>query len=489
MLIGVFKQECLLKNSLFINRCLRETISGLRDGLSLFSGTSRAAIIFALQKESRLYICDPQNLLRGYEPKLQAIYLQNNQWCQPVDKEVPYNLYSYIERQDNLQLDGLISHGGSSRPVYYQMWFTEHHPNLCSLGPTECWLEHAVLRFSHDIANDSILYTGISGSFLREYASHAVHDCIVDKAGAILGLDFQIQVYPILDAILGISKTNEEGVRPYGALSFLEPRFHHNIPFLAKFVTSERPLITNFKHVRKLLQAVEHSNRVLVSDGKRIVGIADKDIDQFHIMADYQGKIGYLYVQDELICSFQDGSYSSDTHRAKLYEVEEALLDFSLEPAVRNDMFRILAALVHNAEDQMFGCTFVIDLADKPTPTAGQALTPPIDLLQPDLLRLAAALSKVDGALHIRTDLHLHAFACLLDGHRVANENRARGARYNSALRFTAQHPKTIVVVVSSDRPVSIFQQGREIINRIDLSASTRCNLFPLPLTEWLKTS
>jgi len=92
-------------------------------------------------------------------------------------------------------------------------------------------------------------------------------------------------------------------------------------------------------------------------------------------------------------------------------------------------------------------------------------------------LALAAALSKVDGALHIRADLHLYAFACLLDGHRVANEDRSRGARYNSALRFTSQHPQTIVVVVSADRPASIFQQGKELKNSYDNNLSSRCDL------------
>ncbi|BCL60968.1 hypothetical protein DGMP_16610 [Desulfomarina profundi] len=99
---------------------------------------------------------------------------------------------------------------------------------------------------------------------------------------------------------------------------------------------------------------------------------------------------------------------------------------------------------------------------------------------------LAGALAKVDGALHIRTDLQLHSFACLLDGHRIKNENRARGARYNSALRFTAQYPETIVVVVSADRPVSVFRQGKEISSEYNIGDSPHCILFPLPFEEWL---
>lgn len=473
----------------FLNRCIRETLSGIRDGLTLFSGESRSAIIFSLHEKDKLYLCDPQNLLRGYEPKLNAIYFGQNNYCTPSDTHSRQQSYNLIEPQANLQLDGLISYGGSSAPVYYQMWFTEHHPNICSVLPTECWLEHAVLRLSHDIANDSTLYTGISGSFLREYGTHAVHDCVVDKAGITLGLDIQIHIYPMLEAILGISKTNEEGVRPFGMLSFLEPRFLDQITFLARFKSAEQPKLNNFKHVRKLLQATEFSNRTLISDGTNIIGIAEKTFDYFNVTADFQRKFGFLYAKDELICSFQDGRYSSNTHRAKLFEVEEALLDFDIEPSLRNDLFQIVSALVHNAEDKMFGCTFVLDLAAEITPIAGQTLAPPIDLSEKDKLQLAANLSKVDGALHLRADLHLYGFACLLDGFSVPNEDRARGARYNSALRFTAQHPDTIVVVVSSDRPVSIFQQGKEINSSYSQYESSKCNLFPIPLKDWLSTT
>jgi len=444
-------------------------------------------VIFALTETAELFIYDPQNLLRGYEPKLRNIYFDDSSWNRTYERKAPYNSYNYIEPQPNLQLDGLISCGGSSSPVCYQMWFTDHHPNLCSTGPTECWLEHAVLRISHDIANDSTLYTGISGSFLREYSTHAVRDCIVDKANRRLGLDYHIRVYPVLDAILGISKTNEEGVLPYGRLTFIESRFLDSVDCLAQFEGDERPPLSNFKHVRKLLQTVEHSEHTLISDGTTILGIGSNIIPQFHITVDFQGRLGFLFVEDEVICSFQDGRFSSTTHRAKLFEVEETLLDSSMRASSRNDLFQMVKALVHNAEDKVFGCTIVLDLAESSADIAGQSLTPPLDLRDPEKLKLAGALAKVDGALYIRPDLHLHSFACLLDGHRIKAENRARGARYNSALRFTAQYPDTVVIVVSADRPVSIFQQGKEIQNRYSASHSTQCTLYPVILKEWLE--
>lgn len=472
----------------FIRRCITDTLSGIREGLSRFSGESRAAVIYCLTPGDGLYILDPHNLLHGYQPKIKEIYQNNRDWRSKGNFIFNRNTFNHIDPVPSLQLDGRISCGGTSGSVFYQMWFTEHHPDMCSIGPTERWLEHAVLRFSHDIADERILYTGISGSFLREYATHAVHDYIVDVTNLSLGLDTQIEIYHVLDSVLGISKTQEESVRPHGKIIFIEPRFLKNVNFLARFRSDQQPKVNHFKHVRKLLQAVEHSDRKLISDGINILGIAEGILPEFHLTVDFQGKLGFLTLKNEKICSFVDGSYTSNTHRAKLFEVEESLLDYDLDDSTRNSLFHAIVSLVHSAQNKMFGCTLIIDLAAEAAIISGQSINPPIDLRQSNQLDLACALSKVDGALHLRADLHLHAFACLLDGHSIAGEDRARGARYNSALRFSAEHPQTIIIVVSADRPVSVIQQGREIQYRCNINSSARCALMPEPLEHWLAT-
>ena len=159
----------------FTCQCVSDTLDGLRDGLSHFSGPSRASVIYAIAPDDPVFICDPQNLLRGHEPRFKELYLDNDQWRCHVPISSDKNRFSYMLPEKNLQLAGLISFGGRSSSVFFQMWFTDHHPDMCSIGPTERWLEHAAWRFSHDMANDKERYTGISGSFLREFASPAVH--------------------------------------------------------------------------------------------------------------------------------------------------------------------------------------------------------------------------------------------------------------------------------------------------------------------------
>ena len=109
-----------------------------------------------------------------------------------------------------------------------------------------------------------------------------------------------------------------------------------------------------------------------------------------------------------------------------------------------------------------------------------------MDLRHTPYLELAKALAKVDGALHIGADMHLHSFACLLDGRTVAGEDRSRGARYNSALRFSAEQRDIIVVVVSADRPVSVIKEGVELSAKCQFKPPARRTVSPPTLADWL---
>jgi hypothetical protein len=478
-----------LVNLNFACKCIEDTIDGLQDGLSHFSGSSRAAIIYALTPDESMRIYDPQNLLRGHEPFFEELYLASDDWCKNVWFSGEIKKFRHMVPEKNLDLTGLISWGGRSNSVFYQMWFTEHHPDMCSIGPTECWLEHAAWRLSHDVANEEELYTGISGSFLSEYSTHAVRDYVVDQMNVKLGWDTQLRIYPILDAVLGISRTREEGQWPVGKLIFSDVRSLPELEFFVRFPEDGQPSLTNFKHVRKLLLSVELSNRRLVSEGKAILGIASEALPDFSIIADYRGRQGFLWVNEERVCSFSDGRYKSSTHQANLVHVEEILLESSLDDEASHQLYRNLTSVVHSAENNEHGCTLVIDLNKEPVQISGQRLEKPLDLRLPDNLELSKSLAKVDGALHIGAESCLYGFACLLDGRTVPGEDRARGARFNSALRFTSEHENIIVVVVSSDRPVSVIQEGVEISAQCQWKPEIGCAQPHRTLKQWIEAS
>jgi len=478
-----------LLNLHFICKCVEDTIDGLQDGLSHFSGSSRAAIIYAATPDEPMRVYDPQNLLRGHEPIFEELYLVSSGWRRNIRLSAEIEKFRHMVPEKNLELAGLISWGGRSSSVYYQMWFSEHHPNMCSIGPTECWLEHAAWRLSHDVANQEELYTGISGSFLSEYSTHAVRDYVVDQMNVILGWDTQLRVYAILDTVLGISRTREERQWPVGELIFIDVRSLPELEFVARFPEMVQPNLTNFKHVRKLLLSVENSNCRLVSEGKTILGIAGEKLPAFSIIADYRGRHGFLRINEEKVCSFSDGRFKSNTHKANLVHAEEILLESSLDDETSSRLYKIVTSVIHCAESNEHGCTLIIDLNDQPVQISGQKLEKPLDLGHPQNLELAKSLAKVDGALHIGADAHLHGFACLLDGRTVPGEDRARGARYNSALRFTSEHANLFVVVVSSDRPVSVIQEGVEISAQCQWKPTFSCAETHQKLKEWIETS
>lgn len=471
----------------FITKCILDTAEGLRDGLCHFSPPSRVALIYAINPGDPLRVYDPQHLLQGHEPKFKEFYSDSDQWREMAPPMISTRSFALIHNEEDLELAGLICFGARSVSLFYQMWFTEHHPDMCSVGPTTRWLEHAAWRLSHDLANKDELYTGISGHFLREYDTHAVRDYIVDEMNIQLGWDSRLRVFSILDVVLGISKTREEGESPRGELVFVEPSHMGEIEFAARFPEMERPSIDNYKHVRKLLQAVERSTRKLVSDGNCIVGIAGGSLPNFCLAAAFHGGHGFLRLRDTPVCSFSDGRFHCSTHRTKLVEVEEALIESHLAPETAMSLFKVIAEIVHSAEKLKHGCTLVIDLNEQPVEISGQRLEPPLDLNDPSLLELAKALAKVDGALHIGSDLKLNGFACLLDGGAIPGEDRSRGARFNSALRFTHNRTNLMVVVVSSDRPVSIIQEGLELSARCSWNPVTGFISTPPTLETWLR--
>ena len=118
------------------NQCIFHVFDGLREGLSHFSPPSRVALIYAVHPDDPIRIYDPQLLLHGHEPKLKELYQDTDIWR---NTEFDSNRMKKFEvhHEGNLQLAGLVSFGGRSRAIAYQMWFTEHHPDMCSTGPTE----------------------------------------------------------------------------------------------------------------------------------------------------------------------------------------------------------------------------------------------------------------------------------------------------------------------------------------------------------------
>ena len=467
----------------FENICIFHILDGLRDGLSHFSQSSRAALIYAETPESPPRLCDPQNLLEGHEPKLRDFYLYSSKWRgEPVTSN---QMHIIEDNQPQIDLSGIISLSTRSKSMHYQAWFTDQHPDMCSVGPTKRWLEYAAGLVSQNFTTQDVMNLDTAGFVLQHCATHAVRDYIVDERSRQGWLDTQIRVYPFLDALIRISGTQEEGEWPRGRVVVVEPSQLDKVRFVCQFPSMEQPRLVDFKHVRKLLQAVEDSGRVLVSNGKRIIGIAIGTMPGSYLAAQFSGTHGFLWIRDKLVCSFYDGSFHSSNMRANLVQLEEQFLETDMDMEEQHTLLQIVSLMVNRVRDRKHGCTLVIDTSKEPLSMSGQHFENPLDLQESSQLKLGCSLAKLDGALHIGRDLKLHGFGCLMDGSSVPGENRARGARFNSALRFTAEHEDIVVVVVSADRPVSIIKNGVELTALCNFQQIQGFTRPPL-LAEWI---
>lgn len=464
--------------------CIPHAMEALRQGHSHYAGPSRVALLLALRPGDAVRVYDPQNLLRDHEPRLREVLLERTDW---LWKGLPMRALSAhdVLPLPDPELTGLLCHASRTRHAWLQMWFTEQQPDMCSTGPTTCWLEYAASQLSLDLGSHDTSREGVTTFLLQGYSLHAVRDWIVDQRNRCMGPDTTLRVYPTLDAALGISHTREEGAWPEGKLAFVEARHAQNLRYLVRFPEYERPQLANLRHCRKLLQSVAGSDLHLVSDGVQLLGIAGGQMPPCSIIADYRGRHGFLRIDGEPVCSFSDGAFHSFTRRPNLVHLEEFLLEQGLEPEVQHRIFRTAQRIVECAQDRKHGCTLVIDLAPTPRTLAGQNPVEPLDLTTEEGIALACSLSRVDGALHIGRTGALHGFACLLDGLSVPGENRARGARFNSAMRFTATADDVLVVVVSSDRPVSILQRGVELTSACEWLPS-QSFVTPPQLEPWL---
>jgi hypothetical protein len=467
--------------------CLQSVMEGLRLGLCEFSGPSRVALVYAEKPEDPLRVVDPQNLLRGHEPRLREYFLETGQWREGLPDPDHVGFFDQ-HHERRLGLAGLVSLGGRSRGVAYQMWFTEQHPDLCAAGPTRRWLELALRQLATSFGSRDLLALDTTANTMQELAPHAVHDHIVDERARAMGPDTRMRVYNVLSTIILVSKTPEEGAWARGTLAFVEPSRVARVRYLARLPKSERPRLDNGKHVRKMLLTVERSRRILVSDGEHIIGFAaEGELPPASLCAQFNGRHGILSLDGQPVCSFSDGAFHSTNRRPNLVTLEEALLEWPLEPETRSTLFASVSRLVAIAGEQKYGCSLIVDPYTPLLTLAGHSLETPMPLDREENLALAAGLAKVDGALHVSAVKNqLCGFACLMDGPAFPGEDRSRGARYNSALRFTLSHPELIVVVVSSDRPVSVIQKGADL-SKPPVWSPPPSSLRPPPtLEEWL---
>jgi hypothetical protein len=126
-------------------------------------------------------------------------------------------------------------------------------------------------------------------------------------------------------------------------------------------------------------------------------------------------------------------------------------------PRVSADDADRLVKLVESASTEKHGTMLVVldDAATEASRLASQATVIQPCLMTPELIN---HITPIDGAVLMSPDGMCHAIGVILDGLATSQGNSARGARYNSAIRFVQGHPKPcLAVVVSEDGGVDLI--------------------------------
>jgi len=90
-------------------------------------------------------------------------------------------------------------------------------------------------------------------------------------------------------------------------------------------------------------------------------------------------------------------------------------------------------------------------------------------LLSTDEVKAAA---RVDGAIILAPDGQCHAIGAILDGKALSTGSPARGARFNSALRYVCDNHQRLAIVRSDDGWIDLLPRLRPQVKMAELEVA-----------------
>ncbi len=444
-----------------------EIARGLMEGLSSFCGPTRVAVVSTLPETHHLWVCDEHELLSSQREAISSYYLDGFEWTKGMPQFTGTHCqHAFYKNTKVPTIPGLLSGAMSSERIRYQAWFTElTSPNL-SKGPIYEWVDHACQMLSYEtftwVLGSNRPY-GVTRKAVANYELDAISAYINHLLFDVSGQNSRLPIRDILRSVSGISTTLEEGSRASGKVLIAEPPALAKMSFALRFEKDKSARLGNWKHVGKLLTTVSGTSMRLVSDGTRLVGVCDDTSVGGCIEVIFRGGRGDIAANGSHVCTFRDGRFSAVPLAPNMTRVHEILTSKGLDGSTADHLVSIIGELTQAAIDRRHGCSILVNLADNYCDLPGERLFEPLDLSDSQCMSLAKGMLKIDGAVQVDSKGFVHAFACLLDGSSSSGEDRSRGARFNSALRFSESREACIVVVVSEDGPISILHHGDQV--------------------------
>lgn len=272
-----------------------------------------------------------------------------------------------------------------------------------------------------------------------------------------LGEGADLHLRGLFQACNTLASLHYEGRSTVGRIILSRPGY----PGLKHRVALTNPLrLHDLPAVRKLL-VTSGSGMALLSDGAVVFGLGGLDMNR-SLPGESMFHVGFLKASTWELSRGLRPLMRVTYGRPRLprLSISEPRFRFYLTRTfglVPIEDFENLWALALAASEQRHGTILVISAGaeEEARRLALQGLSvAPVKLDRDALL----AVSSIDGAVLVSPDTTCHAIGAILDGRAQGTGDPARGARYNSALRYVLSAEKPcLAIVVSEDGRVDIL--------------------------------
>lgn len=267
-----------------------------------------------------------------------------------------------------------------------------------------------------------------------------------------------------------ISSLRSEGAPCRGVIGFIPSGFDiHKQGIAFHWQNLPALMAPNARYIRKLLEMTgsigqnTENEYILVSDGKKILGMAQRSVCEAGYMVEFFGLMNWqLTFKKREVFSFIEGKYLYRTpyHEDALQTMRD-FLEYTPEEfaAARN--------LIETTVKQKHGTMLVIfkeTSAAKEEASRLISYARGIRLQYPHCLNdssLLLGLSSIDGAIILDKQLICHGFGIIVDGEACVNGTPSRGARYNSAWNYIQccfqNGYQCLAVVISEDQTIDVI--------------------------------
>jgi DNA integrity scanning protein DisA with diadenylate cyclase activity len=275
----------------------------------------------------------------------------------------------------------------------------------------------------------------------------------------------------VFSSCTNVARTYYEGAAGIGTM-VLASRDHPNLDQTVRF--NNTPRLRTTRAARKLLQLASRGF-ALHTDSEKLYGLvkvkgyasSNENLFSVRFLGHHHWQVLH---EEQVLMLVQYGQpylpippFDENKLRKDLPKIFRKMTDKHIDRIV---------GLVHEAEKEKHGTMLMISEGAKSESqrmaSQGTPITPKV--LTPELLR---NLTPIDGAVLLSPKGVCYAIGVILDGMATDAGDSARGARYNSAIRYVMSSKyRNLAVIVSEDGSVEFFPNPLPMIRRSDIERS-----------------